>query len=193
MFVEIQDTLVSLDLLKEPFCCDYEQCRGECCVEGDAGAPVEEEEIAELEAALEVVWDELTPQAREVIDRQGVAYVDIQGDLVTSIVNGRDCVFARKDENGSVYCTIDRAYREGKLSWQKPISCHLYPVRLSKVGDMTAVNYHRWNICECGRCKGRALHLPMYKFLKEPLIRRFSQAWYDEVELVAGEVEKLEI
>ena len=188
--LEIQDTLVSLDLFSQHFCCDLSVCKGCCCVEGDAGAPVEEEEIAEIEDAMEVVWEELTPEARNVIEQQGVVYPDPSGELVTSIVNDKDCVFANHDADGICYCVLDRAYREGRTHFQKPISCHLYPVRLTQVGDMTGVEYHRWDICHCARLKGKKLHLPLYQFLKEPLIRRFGKEWYDELELTATEWKK---
>lgn len=188
--VEIQDTLVSLDLFRECFCCDLHACCGACCVEGDAGAPLSMEEIAELEEASEALWDELSPEAREVIDSHGVAYIDKDGQMVSSIVNGKDCVFAVKNEEGITLCAIDRAWREGRLNIRKPISCELYPVRLSRVGGMTAVNYHRWNICG-GACKlGREQNLPLYQFLKAPLIRAFGEEWWNECDLVCGELKK---
>ena len=188
--VEIQDTLVSFDVFREPFCCDLTACGGACCVEGDAGAPLALEEIADLEEAAEALSDELTPEAREVIDREGVAYIDKDGQMVSSIVGGKDCVFAVQNDDGLTLCAIDRAYREGRLNIRKPISCALYPIRLSKVGGMTAVNYHRWSICG-GACKlGKEMNLPLYKFLKEPLIRAFGQKWYDECDLVCGELKK---
>lgn len=181
MMIEIQDTLVSMELLTEYFCCDIEACKGACCVEGDAGAPVLDDEVEILEEASERVWNDLLPEAQDVIIKQGVVYVDITGDLVTSIVRGRDCVFAKKDGKGCTFCTIQSC---------KPISCSLYPVRLSKVGSMTAVNYHRWDVCRAARELGKARGILVYQFLKEPLIRRFGQAWYDELELVASELKK---
>lgn len=188
--VEIQDKLVSLDLFRECFCCDLAACRGECCVEGDAGAPVDEDEIAGLEEASELLWNELTEEAREEIDANGVVYIDRDGGFVTSIVNDRDCVFAVKNADGTTLCAIDRAHREGRTEVEKPISCALYPIRLSEVGGMTAVNYHRWNICHAACELGQQLRLPLYKFLREPLARAFGQAWYDECELVAKELQK---
>ena len=188
--VEIQDTLVSFDVFRECFCCDLAACGGACCVEGDAGAPLTLDEIGELEEAAEQLRDELTPEAREVIDAQGVAYIDKDGQMVSSIVNGKDCVFAVKNEEGVTLCAIDRAWREGRLKIRKPISCELYPVRLSRVGGMTAVNYHRWSICG-GACKlGAELKLPLYKFLKAPLIRAFGEEWWAECDLVCGELKK---
>ena len=189
--LEIQDTLISLDLFSQQFCCDLERCRGCCCEEGDAGAPVAIDEVAQLEDAADKLWDELTPEAQEVIVSQGVVYNDITGELVTSIVGGRDCVFATHDAEGHCLCVIDRAYRQGRVKFQKPISCHLYPIRLKTLSNgTTALNYDRWDICQCAVEKGCQLALPLYKFLKEPLIRRFGEDWYREVETAADELKK---
>lgn len=188
--LEIQDTLVSLDLFSQHFCCDLKACRGICCVEGDAGAPVETDEIAAIEEAMELVWDELTPEARQVIEAQGIVYSDPSGELVTSIVNDKDCVFANHDADGTCFCVLDRAYRAGRIKFQKPISCHLYPVRLKNIGNSVGVNYDRWDICDCGCKLGKELALPLYQFLKEPLIRRFGQAWWEECDAAYTELKR---
>lgn len=187
--IEIMGTLVSLDLFKVFFCCDLERCHGICCVEGDAGAPVDMEEVGLLEEAYETVQEELTLKAQEKVKREGVVYPDKDGDLVTQIVDGKDCVFVKHD-GGCAFCAIDSACRCGKFHWSKPISCALYPVRLSKVGDMVAVNVHKWDVCQPARELGRRLQLPVYQFLKEPLIRRFGQAWWDECDIAARELKK---
>lgn len=186
--IQIDDTIISIDCLKEKFCCDLEACQGACCIEGDAGAPVELDEVAELEEALPAVWPMLSASAQAVIDKQGVVYTDEEGDLVTSIVNGRDCVFTCYDEKGCCYCALEKAYREGKSKFYKPVSCHLYPIRLDKIGDCVALNYNRWDICKMAVLKGEELNLPVYKFLKEPLIRRFGEAWYKELETAVEEL-----
>lgn len=189
--LEILDTLITLELFTRQFCCDLTVCHGCCCEEGDAGAPVDAGEVAQLELAAERLWNELTPQAQEVIRQQGVVYTDRTGELVTSIVNGRDCVFACHDEQGNCLCAIDRAYRQGRMKFQKPISCHLYPIRLKRLSNgTTALNYDRWDICRCAIDRGCQLQLPLYKFLKEPLIRRFGEEWYHEVEVAAVELKK---
>ena len=195
--MEILNTLVSLDLFKVMFCCDLERCHGICCVEGDAGAPVEIEEVERLEEAVEeeTVWEELTEEAKTVIEREGVVYPDKDGELVTQIVGEKDCVFVKHGrlegiEGECALCAIELAYRRGRLGWQKPMSCALYPVRLSTVGGMTAVNVHRWDVCQPARELGRKLGIPVYKFLKEPLIRRFGQEWWDECDLAAKELKK---
>ena len=187
--LEILDTLVSLDLFKVFFCCDLDKCHGACCIEGDAGAPVTLEEVELLEEAYEVLHDDLTPEAQQQIENEGVVYPDKEGELVTQIVHGKDCAFVKND-GACAFCAIDAAYRCGRFHWQKPISCALYPVRLSKVGGVTAVNVHKWNICQPARDLGKQLQLPVYQFLKEPLIRRFGQAWWDECDLAAKELKK---
>lgn len=188
--IQIDDAIVTMDLLEEKFLCDLSACKGECCVEGESGAPLENEEVKIIEDLLPIVWDDLSPAAKEVIKEQGVAYKDYDGDMVTSIVNGKDCVFTYYDEEGICKCAIEKAYREGKVDFYKPISCHLYPIRLEKYREFTAVNYHRWRVCKAAVLLGEKKGLPVFKFLKEPLIRRFGEAWYNELELVADELEK---
>lgn len=185
--LQIQDTVVSLDLLERFFCCDIERCKGQCCIDGDAGAPITEAERARLEEVLPVIKDDLLPAARRVIDEQGVAYVDEEGDLVTSIVDGGNCVFTCYDDNGVCLCAIEKAWREGRVDWMKPESCHLYPVRLTEYPTFTAVNYHRWKICKCAEVLGRSKGLRVYEFLKGPLVRRFGPEWYEELDLTARE------
>jgi hypothetical protein len=186
--LQIDDTVVSLDLFDEQFVCDLNSCKGICCIEGDDGAPLEEEEVKIIEELLPVIWDDLTEVSKEVIRKQGVSYIDSDGEPVTSIVNGAECVFTYTDENGMCKCAIEKAYREGKTSFYKPISCHLYPVRLQKYNDFLAVNYHRWSVCNCARRLGANLKVPVYKFLKEPLVRRFGVEWYEQMEIAAEEL-----
>ncbi len=186
----IQNTLVSLDVLEKEFCCDLDKCRGCCCIEGDAGAPISDEEVKQVEQILPLLLPDMTKQAREVVAKQGISYLDPSGERVTSIVNDKDCVFARTDHNGWCYCLIEKAYNDGRIPFKKPISCHLYPIRLTKVGNYTGVEYHRWDICHCARQLGKKIHTPLYQFLREPLIRRFGQEWYNELELTANEWKK---
>lgn len=180
--IQIDDVLVSLDVLDQYFCCDLNACHGECCIEGDAGAPVELDEVAELENVLDAVWDDLSLEARIVINKQGVVYTDSEGDLVTSIVNNKNCVFTCYDEKGCCFCAIEKAYRAGKTYFYKPVSCHLYPIRVKDFGEFKGVNYHRWDVCKAAVLLGKKLDLRVYQFLKEPLIRKFGQPWYDELE-----------
>ena len=146
--IQIDDTILSFDVFKERFLCDISVCKGECCIEGDSGAPLEKSEVQVLKDILPAVWDDLSDASKRVIE-QGVSYVDSDGDDVTSIVNGRECVFTYMDKDGICKCAIEKAYREGKIDFYKPISCHLYPIRLTKYKDFIAVNVHRWKVCNC--------------------------------------------
>lgn len=185
--IQIKDTLVSLDLVDRYFKCDLTKCLGQCCIDGDAGAPITPEEDEAIRRHLPEILPLLTPRAREVIAEEGCSYTDPDGDLVTQIVEGRDCVFTTYAAGGICLCALEKAYREGKLPQLKPISCHLYPVRLKKYGDLTAVNCHKWNVCRPAEKAGRDSGTRAYQFLKEPLIRHFGQEWYDELELTACE------
>ena len=188
--IEVGDVLISMNCITEMFCCDLDVCHGACCIEGDAGAPVTLDEIMDIEDALDVVWEDLSANAQSVIDKQGVSYIDQTGELVTSIVNNRDCAFTCH-ENGCCLCTLEKAYREGKTEFCKPISCALYPIREKKFRNgLVGLNYDRWDICKCAVEKGKELQLPVYKFLKAPLIRRFGKEWYEELETVVSELKK---
>ena len=188
--LEVGGILISSDILTERFCCDYEKCRGVCCIEGDAGAPVTLDEISGIEDALDTVWPDLSAQAQAVIDQQGVAYTDQEGDLVTSIVGGKDCVFTCYDGDNCL-CALEKAFRGGKTKFCKPISCALYPIRAKTFADGTvALNYNRWSVCADAVKKGQSLDMPVYQFLKEPLIRRFGAEWYDELCSVADELRR---
>ncbi len=179
--IQIRDTILSDEIFEEAFVCDLCKCKGACCVEGDSGAPLEQEEFEQIEAILTQIWDELSPKAKSLIDKQGIAYTDYDGELVTSIINGKECVFTYFDENGICKCIIDKAYREGRSSLPKPISCHLYPIRLQKFADFTAVNYNEWKICKPAVKLGQQEGVKIYEFLREPLIRKFGKEWYAEV------------
>jgi len=188
---QINDTIVSDEIIEENFLCDLSACKGECCVEGDSGAPLENEEVKIIEDLLSDVWEDLSPEAQKIIEKQGVAYKDSDGDMVTSIVNGKDCVFTYYDEKGMCKCAIEKAYREGRVDFYKPISCHLYPIRLQKYKEYTAINYHRWRVCKAAVELGNKNGLKVYQFLKEPLMRKFGENWYGELSLIAQEYDKV--
>lgn len=183
MFEITDNTIATLDLAEEFFCCDLEACRGACCVEGDAGAPITPGEDALIRRHLPAIKDELPRRARERIDEADVSYVDEEGDLVTQIIDGRDCVFTCRSADGCTLCAFDRAFRQGRIPWRKPASCSLYPLRLSQIGDYTAINYHRWNICAPARRLGRERGIRLYQFLKEPLTEFFGAEWYEQLRL----------
>ena len=188
--IQVGDVLLSSEILTERFCCDLSACKGQCCVEGDAGAPVTMEEIAEIEDCVDTVWGDLSASAQAVIDRQGVAYTDQEGDLVTSIVRGKDCVFTYYDELNGIHdcclCALEKAYRQGKTRFCKPVSCALYPIRAKQLGNgLTGLNYNRWDVCKAAVKKGQDMDIPLYQFLKGPLTRRFGEDWYQELLEVA--------
>lgn len=187
--IEIEDKVVSLDVFEVMFSCDYEQCKGICCVEGDSGAPLEPGEADQLRRWLPEVRHLLSPRALEIIDAQGVSYLDEDGDEVTSIVDGKDCVFTTYDEQGGCRCAYEQIYYAGKSDWIKPISCQLYPIRLTRYKDFTAVNYHKWSVCRPALRRGRATGVRVYQFLREPLIRAFGASWYSQLEAVAHQLE----
>ena len=242
MILDIDNILVSSDVLTEHFACDLEKCHGRCCIEGDAGAPVTIDEIEHIENNLDQVWPLLSAQAQSVIDKQGVAYTDQEGDLVTSIVGGKDCVFTcyddiklslpsensespdnlessdNPDNPGSpgisgklgtlgtpgnsassdrivkncCLCAYEKLYRQNKIQWCKPISCALYPIRVKTLrGGITALNYHRWDVCRDAVERGKREGIKVYQFLREPLIRRFGAEWYEQLCVAADEMGNL--
>lgn len=189
--IQVGNVLISPDIFTEKFCCDLDKCKGQCCVEGDAGAPVTLDEIGGIEDSLDTVWTDMSASAQAIVDKQGVAYVDQEGDLVTSIVNGKDCVFTCY-ENGCCLCALERAYRAKKTDFVKPISCALYPIRVKAFNNDTfGINYNRWDVCKDAVIKGKELNLPVYKFLEGPLTRRFGVEWYKELCEVAEQLEKM--
>lgn len=245
MILDIDNILVSSDVLAEHFACDLEKCHGRCCIEGDAGAPVTIDEIEYIEDNLDQVWSLLSAQAQSVIDKQGVAYTDQEGDLVTSIVGGKDCVFTCYDDiklslpsensessgnpgssdnsdnpgnpgnpgisgksgkSGTLgnsassdrivknccLCAYEKLYRQNKIQWCKPISCALYPIRVKTLrGGITALNYHRWDVCRDAVERGKREGIKVYQFLREPLIRRFGAEWYEQLCVAADEMGNL--
>ncbi len=180
--LQIKDTLVSLDLAEQFFCCDISKCLGECCIEGDAGAPLTPEERDEIDRLLPAFADRLLPSAKERIAEAGTSYLDPDGDLVTQIVDGRNCIYTCYAAGGVCQCAIECAYNEGKTGkFRKPSSCALYPVRLTHYPTFTAVNYHKWKICKSAEQNGRKLGVRLYQFLKGPLTDYFGEEWYAEL------------
>lgn len=187
--IQIENTLVSEEILERKFVCNLNACKGACCVEGDAGAPLTDEELDELENVFEVVKPYLSEQSIAALE-EDLYTVDADGDYVTKLVDNRECAFVFYDEENCTKCAIEQAYLDGKTTFKKPISCHLFPVRLSKISDYTAVNYAYWDICDAACELGEKLGVKTYQFLKEPLIRKFGEAWFNELTLVDELLEK---
>jgi len=183
--IQIQDTLISNDLTDCHFHCNLAQCKGACCIEGEAGAPLEREELYILQKILPTVWNDLSPEAQAIINKQGIYYKDVENDWVTSIVNGKDCVFTCYDTEGICQCAIQKAYLEGRTDFIKPISCQLYPVRVKRYKHYQAVNYYRYRICYAAEIAGKQKQSLLYQFLREPLIRKFGEEWYHALDQCA--------
>ncbi|QCK16222.1 DUF3109 family protein [Mangrovivirga cuniculi] len=177
----VRDKLVSDDIKDKFFVCNLEKCKGACCVEGDLGAPLNFDELDKMEEIQEHVKPYLSEEGREEIEKQGPYVVDFEGDYSTPTIDGKECAYAFYDGKGILKCGIEQAYIDGKIDYKKPISCHLYPIRLSKFQDLEALNYDRWDICSPACSFGKELHVPIYKFLKEPLIRKYGEDWYKEL------------
>lgn len=180
--IQIDDYLLSEELFSEHFVCDLGACKGACCVEGDAGAPLEAEEIDKLEEELDEIMPFLTDKGKAVIRQEGVFEVDQDGDFVTPLVNHRECAFATFDKKGIAKCGIEEAQRAGKTSFKKPISCHLYPIRVHKGKYHEALNYHRWPICTPACECGSKLKVKVFRFLKDAIIQKYGEKFYGKME-----------
>lgn len=179
--IKVGDVLVSDDIKEKEFVCNLEKCKGACCVEGDYGAPLEDDELEILKEIYPYVKPYLTKEGIKAIEEQGTHVLDDDGDFSTPTIGGKECAYAIYDKQGVLKCGIEQAYYDGKVSWKKPISCHLYPIRITKKKNFEAVNYHKWSICSAACALGKELSVPLYKFLKDPLIRKYGQPWYDEL------------
>ena len=179
--IQIDKTLVSRDILKEEFVCDLSACKGACCIEGEGGAPLEDDEIELIDEALDEIRPFMRKEGIAAIEKNGVWYRDNDGDKLTTLVNGKECAFVNFDQEGKAKCSIEDAHRSGNTNFRKPISCHLYPVRLNEYKNFIAVNYHRWDICEPACACGSELNVKVYHFLKEPLIRKFGEEWFEQL------------
>lgn len=187
--IQIGDTVVSEELLKRRFVCNLDACKGACCIEGDAGAPLNEDELEELDQVFEVVKPYLSDKSIAALE-EDLYTVDPDGDFVTQLVDGKECAFVFFDENNISKCAIEQAYLDGKTTFKKPISCHLFPVRLTKYKSFTAVNYAYWHICDDACELGEKLGVKTYEFLREPLVRKFGEEWFNELKLVDEHLRK---
>ena len=176
----VGNSIVSEDIRDVMFCCNLQHCKGMCCVEGDAGAPLEKDEVKQIKKLLPKIKPYLTIEGLIEIEKAGISDIDITGELCTRIIDEKDCVFLTYD--GEIAkCAIEKAYEDKVINFRKPISCHLYPIRVQDYGEFQAVNYHAWDICNSALEEGKNQNIPIYKMLKEPLIRKFGKHWYDEL------------
>ncbi len=182
---QLGKTIVSEDIIEKDFICKLSACKGACCVDGDAGAPLEKEEANILEEIYPKVKPFLRKEGIESIEKQGTFITTEDGELETPLINEADCAYVIFDENKTALCAIEEAYNQGEVKWKKPVSCHLYPVRVKGYSEFSAVNYHHWQICNDACTLGEELQVPIYKFVKEALIRKFDEDWYMELEKVA--------
>lgn len=183
----VDNTVISDDIKDNFFVCNLEKCKGACCVEGDLGAPLEEDELEQLKESYDAIEPYLNAEGKKAIQEQGLYIFDEDGEYSTPTVDGRECAYAVYDDKGILKCGIEQAYKDKKTKFQKPISCHLYPIRIKKYDDYEAINYDRWHICNPACGLGKELKVPLYKFLKEALIRKYGKDWYKKlVEEIEG-------
>ncbi len=193
MLLEVKDKVVSTQLFERKFVCDLNACKGACCVNGDSGAPITFEEIDLLEEDLDQIKPYMREEGIAAVEETGVFYMDIENEPVTTLVNGHECAFVFFDEKGITKCAIEEAYNQGKTTFKKPVSCHLYPIRVMNFHEKKALTYNEWDICAPACACGDKLDVPVYKFLKEPIIRAFGEEFYTELDIAAtawGEREK---
>lgn len=190
MLIEIHDKIISTQIFDRKFVCDLNACKGACCIKGDAGAPLDEEEANILEENIDKIKPFMRKEGIEEVDKTGVFYIDQENDMATTLVNEQECAFVFFDEKGITKCAIEKAQSEGAIDFKKPLSCHLYPIRVKKFNDFTALNYNHWDICQPACSCGDKFNVPVYKFLREPLIRAFGDSFYEELEIVNSELIK---
>ncbi len=186
---QLQKTIVSEEILEKEFVCNLSACKGACCVDGDAGAPLDENETKILAEIYPIVKPFLRPEGIKAIEAQGTHVTSDFGELETPLIDGKDCAYVIFDGKTAL-CGIEQAYNQGIVAWKKPVSCHLYPIRVKEYSDFSAVNYHKWHICSDACALGEELGVPVYQFVKEALVRKFGQQWFDELEKVAIELKK---
>lgn len=185
---QIGRTIISEEILEQDFVCNLSACKGACCIDGNAGAPLEDKETEILVDIYSDIKSFLRPEGKEVIEKHGAFVKGDDGEWETPLVNNSECAYVVFDEKEVAKCALEEAYNQGVTKWKKPVSCHMYPVRVREYTELTAVNYHKWEICDPACSLGAELKVPIYKFVKESLIRKFGEEWYAELEKVAEEL-----
>ncbi len=187
---QLGKVIISEEILEKDFVCNLNACKGACCVDGDAGAPLEEKETEILVDIYSKVKPFLRPEGILAIEEQGAFVKGEDGEWETPLIKGSECSYVTISDSGISKCGLEEAYNQGVTKWKKPVSCHLYPIRIHEYTELTAVNYHKWQICDAACKLGKELQVPVYKFVKEALIRKFGKKWYAELEVVADEYAK---
>ena len=187
--VEIDGKLISSEVIEEKFVCDLLKCKGACCVEGDLGAPLEKSELPIMEEIYEAVEPYMREEGKKAVQEQGTFILDFTHTYSTPLVKGKECAYVTFDERGTALCTIEQAWKDGKIDFQKPISCHLYPIRVSKHGDFEALNYDQWSICTSACGNGEALGVRVFEFTKAALVRKYGEEFYRTLEAIVAQRE----
>ncbi|HFS67976.1 MAG TPA: DUF3109 family protein [Flavobacteriia bacterium] len=188
--IQIGKTLVSEEIIEKDFVCNLNACKGQCCIDGDAGAPLEEDELKIIQDIFPKVKPYLRPEGLKAIEEQGIYTTNEDGEHETTLIDGKDCAYVIYDNKNTALCAIEEAYNQGDIKWKKPVSCHLYPVRVREYTEFYGVNYDKWSICDDACVLGKELQVPIYKFVKQALVRKFGEDWYQELELVATELKR---
>lgn len=189
--IAIDNTLISEEIFDKQFVCDLNACKGACCVKGDYGAPLEKEELEIIDKIYDKVTPYMTPAGIAAVEKQGRYLLYEKKEWVTPLIKGKECAYTYFEKDGTAKCAIEQAYYDGKVDWKKPISCHLYPIRITKQRTGTeAINYDRWSICKAACKLGESLKVPVYKFLKESLTRKYGEEWYKQLEIAASMLEE---
>lgn len=191
--IQIGKAIVSFDIFQKKFLCDISACKGICCVEGDSGAPLLKTEAKLIKKHYKKFEEFLSPKYKNEVEKQGYSVIDSDGDLVTPLYNNKECVYTFVDDHGITKCAIEKAFLEGRIDFRKPVSCHLFPIRITEYEEFDAVNYQQLDICKDGVACGLKNDLPLYVFLKEPLIRRYGEDWYKELEIAADHLKDKEL
>lgn len=182
--IEIEDKIISDDLFEKKFVCDLQKCKGVCCVEGDSGAPLTKKEILEIDKNISKIKTEMSPTGLSILEKKDFYYVDSDGDQVTSLINDKECVFVVYDQNKIAKCSIESAFRKNKINFNKPISCHLYPIRVKKYENFQAINVDSWHICQPACKCGTELNVPVFKFLKNAIVRSWGLIFFQQLDSV---------
>ncbi len=189
--LQIENTIISLDVLEKKFLCDISKCKGACCIHGDSGAPLDDNELTILEDIYPIIKEYLTEEGIKAVEEQGIHLIDSEGDNVTPLVNNKECAYTIV-ENGITLCAIEKAYNNKKVDFKKPVSCHLYPIRVKKYKDFDGVNYDQWDICKDAAVKGNRLGIPVYIAVKDALIRKYGKDWFDQLDYSYKNIEKID-